>query len=408
MRRAAALLVAAALAASAQAPAAAQEVDGVRFRVGDGVRVTAGALRARVRTRFHIDRVSESLGDVYGPGVEPGAAPFEEGIGLRRARWLADARFADGSALAWLSGRTQVDFGSSRIRWLDLYGDARLGTAFAPDIDTRLRFGQFRETFGLEAMTSVTYLPFIERSAATNAFTPGRNRGVQWSARGPRFGLAAGLFAASEGRPFPDELGTERAATLHGFVEFDGTLVDQFGVGLSLRDPGDDGARFRARPGTRLLERVVDTGALEADGATVVSLEALRVRGGTMLLAEAFGASTRGATEARFHGGHVALSHFLHAGSVDHGDDDGGLGAPNVPDAWSTRENGNGAVELALRAGWVDLEDGPVDGGRVVDVEAGFNWYLQPGTRFMLHGLFVRGAGGATGEAILARLQLQL
>ncbi|MEO0663556.1 MAG: hypothetical protein AAFZ87_18640, partial [Planctomycetota bacterium] len=76
MRRAAALLVAAALAASAQAPAAAQEVDGVRFRVGDGVRVTAGALRARVRTRFHIDRVSESLGDVYGPGVEPGAAPF--------------------------------------------------------------------------------------------------------------------------------------------------------------------------------------------------------------------------------------------------------------------------------------------------------------------------------------------
>lgn len=381
----------------------------LQFRLGDGIRLNTGPLRARLRTRFHFDAASEDLGDVFPDGFEIGSEPFEEGFGLRRARWLLDAQFVETSPLAPLSVRAQLDFGQSEIRWLDLSADLALGSFLDASSSTWLRGGEFRETFGLEAMTSVTFLPFIERSIATNAFTPGRNRGVQWNARGEQYGLSVGHFSASRGEPFPDELGTERATTLHGFIEPEGTWLDQFGVGVSIRRPGDDGIQFSARPGTRLFEPVIDTGDIDADRATLVSLEALRVRGATMVLAEAFGARLSGVGGANFFGGHIAVTHFLNGGNVVRRSDDGGLKAPNVPDLLSSDTAGSGAVELALRTGWADLSDGPLStGGRAFDVEAGVNWYFAPGTRLMLHGLFVRGDGGATGAALLSRIQLQL
>ena len=276
------------------------------FEAGDGLRVRAGALLARVRTRFHLDLVEPTLTDVLGGDDVAVAPPFDRGRGLRRARWLADFGFADGSALSPLTVRAQVDFARTDLRWLDLYATLDLGLAFGPLRSNALRAGQFREEFGLEAMSSVSHLAFIERSTATNAFTPGRSRGVQWSGRGDGFGVAVGHFQRSDGRPFPDELGTERATTARAFAALDGTWLDHVGVSAALREPGADGIRLDARPGTRLLERVVDTGTVDADRAYVLGLEALGREGGTTWWAEAFGAAFEGGADARFHGGHVA------------------------------------------------------------------------------------------------------
>ena len=69
---------------------------------------------------------------------------------------------------------------------------------------------------------------------------------------------------------------------------------------------------------------------------------------------------------------------------------------------------GDGAIELAARASWVELNDGPVRGGSMLDLELGVNWYLQPTTRLMLHWITLRTAEDATGSAVLARIQLQI
>ena len=46
---------------------------------------------------------------------------------------------------------------------------------------------------------------------------------------------------------------------------------------------------------------------------------------------------------------------------------------------------GWGALEVALRFSYVDLNGGSIRGGREYDLTAGLNWYLSEKTRFMLN-----------------------
>lgn len=379
------------------------------WSLGDGLRAEAGPLRLRVRPRFHLDLVEpefERIGDALGKAFEPARS-------VRRARLLTDLGFAETSSLSAWSLRAQLDFASLDLDWKDLFVRYEGLPLPAGATDSDLRFGQFREPFGLEAMSSVSHIPFIERSIATNTFTPGRGRGAQWSGRWPSAILQAGWFRAAEGEPFPDDLGEETAATVRAAWLGDGPGLLQAGGSLSLRDAGTGTLRLSARPGTRLLPPIVDTSDLDADNLTTAGVEALWSRDGWTLVAEAFGAWVNtGAGQGFLSGGHVWASCFLDGSSrTGRRRRRGSLGPPSVPDVWRTREEGNGAVEAVARLSGVHLDDGPVSGGRAVDLELGLNWYLTPGTRVLLHWAGTRISGSsssANGSAILARLQVQL
>lgn len=340
---------------------------------------------------------------------------FESSTALRRARWLADGSFSEGSLLQDVRFRAQVDFAGSEINWKDLYVRYDGLGGLGPFRSTSVRGGQLREPFGLEAMTSVSHLPFIERSTATNAFTPGRSRGVQWSGTARNALIQLGLFRASSGRPFPGELGTETAATGRFLWQADVAKgFAQCGATLSVRDPGENGFNFSARPGTRLLPQVVSTGTLSANKLVTSGFEALLLGDRWSSAFEWFTAAGSGGSGngALLSGGHVSFAGFITEGAPRWNRARGGMRAPNVADAWTTRERGNGAVEAAARLSWVDLDDAGVRGGRTLDAELGLNWYLQPGTRVMLHWACLRvdapSGEATTGSLLLARLQLQL
>ena len=343
-------------------------------------------------------------------------ADFDRVLNLRRARWLADIGFAEGGPLEDVKIRAQVDFASSVIDWKDLYVRRNGAGAFGPFDKAYIKGGHFREPMGLEAMTSVSHLPFIERSAATNAFTPGRSRGVQWSGRSDQWLVQAGAFRAADGIPFPDELGSERSLTLRAVRQDPDGALAQVGGGISLRDPGDDGIRFRSRPGTRLLAPTTDTKSIDASRFLIGSAEALWLDEGHTASVEWFvghgidaGPNREAVTLA---GAHASFAALLTGGHHSWNRGRGGYRAPGVADAWISRSPGSGSVEFAARLGWVDLNDGAVQGGRTWDLECGLNWYLQPATRFMIHGLLLSvdspGRGHEYGSAVLARIQLQL
>lgn len=400
--------------ASAAQVAADEGPAGVRWSFGDGLRAWNGLGSVRVRTRLHLDLAEPSFGDLFG-GDEPSFAdPFESGdVGLRRARWLADFRAGERTLLSGLRARAQVDFARSEIDWKDLFARWDSGVDLGPFADWNVRAGQFRESFGFEAMSSVSHLPFIERSAATNAFTPGRSRGVQWLGRTDALLASLGHFRRADGLPFPNELRGESATTFRLAWHRELETLTQLGVSVSHRDAGGDGFRLGARPGTRLFERTVDTGTFDADRLTTFGVDALHRSGPWTAYAEAFGADADGTSRA--FGGHLAVTRFVREGATTWKRGRGGLGAPSVPDAILDpfETSGGGAIELALRLGWIDLTDGPLlQGGESIDLEAGVNWYLAPATRFMLHWIEVHVVDGPTsegsGSALLARLQIQI
>ena len=376
------------------------------YRLGRGLRGEFGPIEYRLRGRLHADFVEPFYGD------------FEEELGgepdtltdIRRARALLDLRGTEDNGLENLRLRAQVGFADSTLRWFDLY--ARLDNVLTggPIEGSDVRIGEFREPFGLEAMTSVTYLPFIERSTATNAFTPGRSRGVQISARTSGALFQVGAFRGSKGRPFPDELPGERAFTARALWQPAGPGWVQLGGSLSVRDPQDQLLVFRGRTGSNLLDRLADAGPVEAEMATVAGLEALWSRGRWTAQAEWFGSWIDGASgesgASFLHGGYASIAAFLGQGQSTWNPMRGSVGAP---DTNPSRESGNGALEAVARVSWTDLNDGPIQGGRILDAEAGLNWYLTPTTRIMLHWLGVQavGDGDDYASAILGRIQIQ-
>lgn len=378
------------------------------YQLGQGLRTALGPVDVRLRGRVHADLVEPFLDD------------FEDALGtdldaqteVRRARALLDLRGSPGTGFEHWRLRAQVGFRGSTVRWFDLHAgiDGLLDTG--PIEESHVRAGEFREPFGLEAMTSVAHLPFIERSTPTSAFSPGRSRGAQVAARTSNALFQLGVFRASEGRPFPDELLDERAVTARALWQPAGPGWVQLGGSVSVRDPRGGALVFRARTGSSLLERFADTGPIEADSATIAGLEALWSRGRWTAQSEWFGSwidGATGASEAAFlHGGYASVAAFLGDGRSTWSRMRGAIAAPDV---FGSRGDGRGSFEAVARVSWTDLVDGAVDGGRILDAEAGLNWYLTPTTRVMLHWLGVRGdiegTGAELGSAILGRVQIQ-
>ena len=400
------------------APPQESDVPAVRWTLGKGIQAQAGALKVRLRPRFHFDLVDPRFRDLE----EITGERFEESIGVRRARILGDFGFRDGTALDDWGLRLQIDFASSDLRWLDLAASYAGLPTFQAGAQSLVRFGQFREPFGLEAMTSVSHLPFIERSAASNAFTPGRSRGIQWSEQAEHSLFQLGGFREAAGDPFPDELGdqtylTARALWQPGRSGERAPLeLVQLGGSVSVRSSGDDSLRFSARPGSRFFARTVDTGAIQKSDAVVFGTEALLQAGPTTWIAEWFAAAVDadepGFESGLLQGGHLGASWFLAgSGAARFNPRRGGLRSASVPDLVRPSTEAAGALEAVMRLTLADLDGGSVRGGRSVDLEAGINYYVQPGTRFMLHWLGVRleNAGASEyGHAVLARLQFQL
>ena len=111
-------------------------------------------------------------------------------------------------------------------------------------------------------------------------------------------------------------------------------------------------------------------------------------------------------------GGYASASVFLGEGSTRWYPMRGSLRPPNVAPAWSDLSPRWGEFEAVARVSWTDLVDGSINGGRVLDVEAGLNWYLTSTTRLMVHWLGVRaedeGGSGVLGQALLGRILIQI
>lgn len=99
----------------------------------------------------------------------------------------------------------------------------------------KLTLGKQNEPFGLERLTSSNDIPTLERSAATEFYTPGRSGGLQVSGAGSNWTYGIGLFEADgDGSSDFDDTALTGRVTFNPSVG-DGILV-HVGAGFSTRD----------------------------------------------------------------------------------------------------------------------------------------------------------------------------
>lgn len=332
------------------------------------------AFRLDIGIRFDID-----LSHFYGGRLEDQGLEFDDGFTLRRGR--VDARPHWGERF---SGRGHWDVADGNVELKDGW----LQYEWVPD--GRVRLGLFREPMGLEALTSSRYVTFVERSAPTNAFTPGRNTGalVADTFGGGRCTWALGAFAISDGLAHDINGGDYSLAarlTWLALESEDGAELLHLGVAINRSDADDGEARFSVRPEIDRSDPVIDTGAFPADSIDTLGLELAWVRGPFSLQGELFRTAVDAddVSDPVFGGWYLQASAFLTADQRVYDRGKGAFGRVIPRSPWA-RGRGTGAWELALRASHTDFDDEGVSAGVLDSLNVGLNWHWSRNTRFLL------------------------
>ena len=368
-----------------------------RFRWDNGFKLSRsdGAFKLKFGGRIMVDAGLNSLGrglrsdfravdvlPLHGSGVEfRRARIFFSGEVYDRVFFTANYDFAQNS------DDDNPDFKDVFV------GLKRLGFVNAAKV------GHFKEPGFLQEATSSKNITFIERGL-NQAFFPGRNVGLMADGTGfeKKLFWQLGVYRDANDQGFSFDDSGDESWDLAGRVSMvpiyreGGKHVLHAGAGFIHRflDAGPSGnLRFRSRPSAHLAQYFVDTeGRVDASDSNTLNLELAYVRGPfsaqaeyTYVWVEGNGAQR----DLRFRGFYAFASVFL---TGEHRNYQLGKGKFDrvIPSANFDPANGNwGAIEIAIRYGYLDLVSRDVRGGELWDLTVGVNWHLFPNFRWMLN-----------------------
>jgi phosphate-selective porin OprO/OprP len=335
---------------------------------------------------------------------------------------------AIGSLWANTIYRIEFDFAQQgRPTFLDLYGQftdvAILGN---------VRIGHFFEPFTLSRLTSNRYQTFMERPLM-DAFAPSRNLGIMAfdTYANKRGTWQLGLFAADsndDGEEQTDRGGTAvtgRMTYLPYWDELsDGRYYMHIGGDFSYRTPPQQSIRFGYWPGFRpgsfdnvVWPRWADTGTIAANDVTLLDVEWALVLGQFHVQAEytASFVNQAGGPDLAFGAWYVETGWFLTGESRPYQQEMAIFNRVTPLESFfftRTKDgirSGLGAWQVAFRIDDLNLNNGNIQGGRLVDLTFALNWYLNPYTRMdfnYVHAALTRGEPG-TGYGNLFGIRAQ-
>jgi phosphate-selective porin OprO/OprP len=296
----------------------------------------------------------------------------------------------------------------------DLVGirSAYVGTsAFQPYMN--IQVGHFTEPFNLETVTSDNFITFMERGL-TYTFTPDYQTGIMAYNAIPELDKRV-TWAIGEFRP---QYGTDNSgSSFQGYEKnnsgYDTTIRvtglpwyqddskgDTFGLlhlGAAvdiLTDANPNSpVEFSSAPENHLASAFVDTGAMaKIENYQLYDEEAAFVYGPFSAQSELATANmTRTPGNGKnlsFNAVYAYVSYFLTGEHRGYSLSNGCFDRVKVLHPFGVEKDGHrgwGAWEVALRYSWINLDSQNVYGGKMADVTAGVNWYLNSNVRFMVN-----------------------
>jgi phosphate-selective porin OprO/OprP len=303
--------------------------------------------------------------------------------------------------------------------------DPSIWNAYVEGIDSGLRVfgyrlgkfraGFFQEPFSLERTSSSYSVGFLERSLPIWAFSPGNNVGymVHDTAKNDRLTWALGFFSFGQ-----TQENNSSNSTLSVTARVSGRLIDRdkgrrllhLGGAYSTRTPLSSETRYRARPEARFVDFLADTGTINSSRIRLHGLELAAVLGPLWLQAEAVSSRVTSAEfgNLNFWGSYLQAGWFVTGEIQPFEPSEARIGRVipkhNVRGNPFKRSN-SGAVELVGRLSNLDLNDGGVQGGELLDLSLGLNWYFDATSKVMFN--YIRSRVEDEGKANIFLLRFQ-
>ncbi len=322
----------------------------------------------------------------------------DDGADFRRARLLAKGHVADN-----VSYLVEFDFAfpgrpSFMDVWMEIEDLPLLGN---------LRIGQWRQPFGMDELTSVKELTFLERGLPF-ALAPFRQIGIgihdSYEQTGTTWAVSAFRYPTD---PFGGNIGdaggvslASRITTLLYEDEATKSLI-HFGADYAFIDPSTDSSRFRNTPEvfgsfqpgatnpSNPIPFFADTNVIPTNNFQLVNLESGFRKGSLSGQAEWRFAHVEqvGGSSPNFQSAYAQLSYIL-TGEVRPYNKKGGVFGRIVPNKPFKPGCGTGAWETAAKLSWLDLDDANIAGNRLTNATLGLNWYLNKRTKFQFNYIY--------------------
>ncbi|MFB3890721.1 MAG: OprO/OprP family phosphate-selective porin [Phycisphaerae bacterium] len=386
--------------------------EGVRMESGDG------AFKIHLGGRLQTDWTWFRGADFNSKHPLGNKEP-KDGAELRRVYLTLDGQIYDNVEFC-----IQYDFvGQTKVED-DKGNAAQIGAPKPVDVYVRLTkipcigditAGHFNEPFSMEQITSDANQVFMERSLG-NALVPARNVGFQAhnafiedSAKVKRMTYAVGMFRDTDDFGFQQAdggyEGTGRITGLPLYADGGRQLI-HLGGAYSYREPPTQ-VQFRSRPEDHMAPYLVDTGKFTSDPLQLFGAEAAGVYGPAHVEGEFMAAKTNASR-----GDGVLTAFYTEGGYFFTGESkpyNTALGCwDRVRPKKNYREDGGwGALELAARYSFIDLNSSGLEGGQMQDITLGLNWYLNPNVRVMLNYIHSwQNTWGTSSDAFMMRFQV--
>lgn len=318
---------------------------------------------------------------------------LQDGAAFRRARLGINGQLREN-----INYFMQFDFAfPGRPFFADLY----LDFAEVPGVG-HLRFGQWKQPFSLEIVTSYKQNPWLEWSPVF-LLAPFRHLaiGIYDHTENDRF-----TYALSVMKPGNDQYGGDLGdnggvgvagrLTMNPWFENNSERVIHLGTAFYSANPGNDLYRIGAYGGNApefaliqnntIQPSMVDTGDIPTQWYHSVQCEAAWIYGPLSIQAEAAYSNLEqiAGGAVSFYAGYIGVSYFLTGEHRQYDPKKAAFVDINVCNEFSTSNYGlsfGGAWELAARLSYIDANDRNVQGGELTDATAGVNWWLNSNTR---------------------------
>ena len=312
----------------------------------------------------------------------------QNGVEFRRARL-----YTSGTLYKNVEFKLQVDFAGG----VAIIKDAYLQLSKIPIVGN-LKVGNFKEPSGLAMLTSSNFLTFMERPLG-NSFDNDRNIGAMIYNQhfDQRLSWYAGYFYPTDntGKYQGNKYNLVfRLAGLPYYNVDEGYKVLHIGASYAYQFHDNTEIKYGVRPEAHLAPKYLTLNVDELKSATDINGELIFIFNSLTLEGEF-------TYESLAKGNNSTLSNdiyniFAYAGSISWfitGEHKNYVKSKTYFDKVNPNKNfgkdgGAGAFEIALRYSSINLDDADLNGGKMSDITAGLNWYLNPGTKVALNYIY--------------------